>query len=135
MRWLLASLLAGLCLAATCDSRLFDADGMLGLLGQDMEIACFIAPDLARGVVTELGRLQVACASGDRLTAERAAHTMKGLAGSLCAGRIRDLSLACEIAAREQKLKEITEHMPELAGLVSGLEAEVGAWVAAQQPA
>ncbi len=90
-------------------SSLFDPKGMLELLGGEKDIAIFVLPELLQSLSTESGRLKLALESNQRDTASRAAHTLKGLAGTVCSQEVRELALQIEKQTKnpEQALNQI----------------------------
>jgi signal transduction histidine kinase/CheY-like chemotaxis protein/HPt (histidine-containing phosphotransfer) domain-containing protein len=114
---------------------LFDAKGMLELLGDDTEIALMILPDLTQSVLKEFASLQSAWLEGAADIAERAAHTLKGLAGTVCSNEVRELAAKFETAARQGELNSLSAQLPQLEKLTGEMNALIEQWVAQQRPA
>jgi signal transduction histidine kinase/DNA-binding NarL/FixJ family response regulator/HPt (histidine-containing phosphotransfer) domain-containing protein len=115
-------------------SALFDAKGMLELLGGDIEIAQLVLPEMIGNVRQEVETLKRACSSDDASTAERAAHTIKGLAGTVCSSKVRELALDAEISARNGNLATVMQRLPALEKATEGMLDLLGRWLAENQP-
>ncbi len=94
--------------------KLFDPARMLALLGDDMEIALMVLPDLTGSAQKELNTLKAAWLQGDVRLAERAAHTLKGLAATVCSDVVRDQAEVFERVAREQGISGLHDELPAL---------------------
>ena len=72
--------------------------------------------------------IRTALDGGDRLTAERAAHTLKGTAGNIAAGPVEAAAAAVEAAIREDLPREGTDAgLDALASLLDALVADLEA--------
>jgi two-component system, sensor histidine kinase and response regulator len=98
----------------------FDYDGALRRLGGDTELLREVAQFFLEDSPGLLDQLRAALAEGDATTAERSAHSLKGLAANFGAQQAVDAALAIESAARDGKL-------PEAGRLRAGLEQEIAA--------
>jgi PAS domain S-box-containing protein len=94
----------------------FDAAVMLGNFGDDLEMALEVVPAGLEDLDHNLEGLGAALAAGDAATAQRLAHTLKGLAatfggqaGSLLAAEIERLAKAGDLAGIGARYADLTE--------------------------
>ena len=75
-----------------------------------------------------------ALAAGDMATAQRAAHTLKGVSGTIGATEIPHLADAVENAIRaEQPLEAVTQALTALDAPLTALMQALGDWLRANQ--
>ena len=86
----------------------------------------------AAGQKDAASQIRQALAAGDKATAERLAHTLKGVSGNVGAVNVQDRAAAVELAIRNgQAAAEVEAHLqclePPLAELVQGLQEQLPA--------
>ena len=113
---------------------LFDPKSMLTLLGNDEEIALLILPDLTVSTRKELETLKTSWLAGDVKKAERAAHTLKGLAATVCSEDVRKLAAEFERTAREHGVDTMQDQLADLERITTGMNALIEQWVDQHQP-
>ncbi|MES2412427.1 MAG: response regulator [Pseudomonadota bacterium] len=80
--------------------------------------------------------IRLALAADDAATAQRAAHTLKGVSGTIGAKNVSLLAAAVETAIREkQDSDQVAQAISELADPLSALTATLHAWLALHAPA
>lgn len=78
---------------------------------------------MAQDMPLQFQRLQNAAEAGDGPSAALHAHTIKGQAATVCAGRLRDAAQSVEMAAKEERLDEVRGQLAALDGLIRDLIA------------
>jgi HPt (histidine-containing phosphotransfer) domain-containing protein len=91
---------------STSDASLFDASMMLGNIGGDVELFRQLIRLFLERHHTMVHDIEVAIAQSDRVGLERAAHSMKGTAGNLCAPDVVLLAGQLEAIGRLGTLAE-----------------------------
>jgi signal transduction histidine kinase/DNA-binding response OmpR family regulator len=92
----------------------FDAGGMLHNLGNDAEMARMLIASLLEEVPVSLAGLSAALVQQDAATASRAAHTLKGMAATGGAGRLRATALGIEQLCQAGQWTDAQGCLPEL---------------------
>jgi two-component system, sensor histidine kinase and response regulator len=92
----------------------FDAEAMLKNLSGQVVIALPMLESLLTDVPERQSALTAALAAGDGPSAQREAHTLKGLAGNGGAPRLQTLSWQIEVLCREGRLAAAGERLAEL---------------------
>jgi two-component system, sensor histidine kinase and response regulator len=87
-------------------NAIFDYDGALKRLGGDEELFREIAQFFLEDSPGLIDQLRSALAVRDATSAERAAHSLKGLAGNFGAKQAVETALAIEVLAKDGKLAE-----------------------------
>jgi response regulator RpfG family c-di-GMP phosphodiesterase/signal transduction histidine kinase len=105
--------------AAPADLPGLDPAAGLGRMAGRQDLYLDVLAQFASDQGDAPARIRAALAAGDPGTAERLAHTLKGLAGTLGAGPVEAWSADLEAAIRRRETPEA------LATLVDGLEARV----------
>ncbi|MFM8770044.1 MAG: response regulator, partial [Rubrivivax sp.] len=101
-----------------------DLQEALANIGGNRALLRKLLADLAQDHAQDGHRLQAALETGDRVLAERMAHTLKGVAGTLGAKRLQTASAALEAALRVRDGSGHGAAAPhDLGGLVSGVKA------------
>jgi CheY-like chemotaxis protein/HPt (histidine-containing phosphotransfer) domain-containing protein len=95
-------------------SAVFDRDAVLAPLGGDREIAIILIDGLIADLPGALDALEHSLGAGDAETAERHAHTIKGLAAGGGASQLRDAARRIEQLCRDGVLDEALRRLPEL---------------------
>ncbi len=114
---------------AAGDGPLFDPAAMLEQFGGDRDILMAVLGDVVDGIVTEVVQLKATLEARDLDGACRAAHTLKGLAGSACCGVLQNLALAVETSGHKGNLAAMAEHLPELEKQGAELRTAALAWL------
>jgi CheY-like chemotaxis protein len=91
---------------STSDASLFDASTMLANIGGDVELFDQLIRLFLERHRTMVQDIEVAIAQADRAELERAAHSMKGTAGNLCAPDVVLLASQLEAIGRLGTLAE-----------------------------
>ena len=120
-------------LRPTNSQSLFDPKHMLSLLGNDMEIALMILPDLTESVIKEFNTLKDAWDRGDVAVAERAAHTLKGLAATVCSEEVRSQAEFFERTAREDGISHLHDKLPALEAAALEMNSLIKQWLDQQK--
>ncbi|CAL96561.1 response regulator [Azoarcus olearius] len=115
--------------------RAFDADLALDQMAGDLDIAREILPEAVAALFGETASLRLAVEAADGETCVRAAHTAKGLAGTVCSAEAVDAALAIELAARAGDFATVTQLLPGWTHLLEVLAADVDRWLAESRPA
>lgn len=110
---------------------MFDADAMMRNFAGHRSIAIVMLESLMTDLPERLDALSSALAGGDPATAQREAHTIKGLGGNGGAGLLRDLALQIENQCRAGSLDEARRGMPALDKEVRAVLAEWRVFLAA----
>ena len=92
----------------------FDAAAMMHNLADDRDLAVALLPSLQDDLHAGLAQLASALHAGDGETARRAAHTIKGLAASGGALRLRSLAFDAEQFCQAGQLAEACRLLPAL---------------------
>jgi CheY-like chemotaxis protein/HPt (histidine-containing phosphotransfer) domain-containing protein len=95
-------------------AAVFDVGAMLRNLGNDTEMAQMLLASLLEEVPVILAGLSAALAQQDTSTADRAAHTLKGMAASAGAGRLRATALGIEQLCQTGQVTDAQGRLPEL---------------------
>jgi HPt (histidine-containing phosphotransfer) domain-containing protein len=87
---------------------------LLDRIDDDLDLAEELAAIFREDTPGQIARLSEALDSGDRETAERLSHSIKGASASVGAEPMRKVALTMEMACREGNLQEAAESLPEL---------------------
>ncbi len=109
---------------------MFDANAMLRNFSGHRSIAVAMLESLLTDLPERVEALSSGFADGDLDTAEREAHTIKGLAGNGGAPLLRDLALEIESCCRDGFLEEARRKFPDLGAEADCVLAEWGAFLA-----
>jgi CheY-like chemotaxis protein/HPt (histidine-containing phosphotransfer) domain-containing protein len=112
----------------------FKPECLLERMGDDLEIARLILPELIGGMPDEAAKLRAALIEQDIEVTVRAAHTLKGLAASACCEPARDIALAIEAAARIGDLASISAALPDLETEITRFQVAARAWLEKHSP-
>ncbi len=118
-------------------AALLDRPTALRRLGGNAELLARLEARFVQSEADAPQRIAAALAGGDRDAALRAAHTLKGLAASLCANRLTDCAAVLEAALHEAAgpadeaalaavaatLREVTEHLSAQSHVSAGRDA------------
>lgn len=116
----------------TIDRETFDREAALTLVDGDEELLTELVEQFLEDYGPLLAELRSALEGGDAETAARAAHTLKGSASTLAAGRAAAAAYTVERLAREGKLGEAAQAAQALETSVRQL---VGVLKTPSQPA
>lgn len=107
----------------------FDADELSRWYDNDIEaiqeLVGLVQHDLPRYVET----LEAAADAGDLVAVARAAHTIKGAVGNVCALRLCGVTEAVEQSARAADAARLTALRPEFRQSVADLLTALAAWM------
>lgn len=103
---------------------MFDVDAMMRNFSGHRSIAVAMVESLLTDVPERIEALSAALADGDLPTAEREAHTVKGLGGNGGAPRLRDLALQIESCCRAGRQDDARLKLPDLAAEAQSVVVE-----------
>lgn len=103
---------------------MFDAEAMLRNFSGHHCIAVATLESLMIDIPERMQALAVAFAGGDMAVLQREAHTIKGLAGSGGAPRLRELVLEIETCCRNGLLEDVGRKLPALRAEVDSILVE-----------
>lgn len=89
-------------------------DTVLEQCGGKAEIAGMVLDEFLNQVPTDIGEMEQCLASGDLITAGKAAHRLKGTAGVLGAAKLHPLCASMELAGKEQRADDAAKFLVEL---------------------
>ena len=118
-----AALLAG-------EETFFDAEQMLDLLGNDVELGEIILASGIPGMAAELRTLSACYASHDGTGVSRSAHTIKGLGATFGSSALANASRALEVAAVGDDRLLIEGRIKALEIAVEKFSQQASAWLA-----
>ncbi len=110
----------------------FDPEQMLLQMGDELAMVLEFLPEIVNGLFAEIEKLHKALNDGDAPTAQRAAHTAKGLAATACSLTTTALARAMEVAAGNADLNSVREQMPQFECAVQALADDARQWLASQ---
>ena len=109
---------------------MFDADAMMRNFSGHRSIAVAMLESLVTDVPERIAALSSALAEGDLASAEREAHTLKGLGGNGGAPLLRDLALRLESCCRDGQLEDARRTLPDLGSEADRVLAEWSSFLA-----
>ena len=92
-----------------------------------------ILPDLTESVIKEFNTLKEAWDRGDVAVAERAAHTLKGLAATVCSEEVRSQAEFFERTAREDGISHLHDKLPALEAAALEMNSLIKQWLDQQK--
>jgi HPt (histidine-containing phosphotransfer) domain-containing protein len=108
----------------------FDADAMMRNFSGHRSIAVAMLESLVTDVPERIAALSSSLNGGDLASAEREAHTLKGLGGNGGAPLLRDLAEEIESRCRDGRLEEARRKLPDLGSEADRVLAEWSAFLA-----
>lgn len=109
--------------SAASDTPVFDRAGLLSRLMDDADLVRAVVEVFLADIPGQLDVLETAVASGDRDTAERVAHSLKGAASNVGGDLFRDVAAALEDLAHKCDLRAASARLPELRAQFGRLRA------------
>jgi len=111
-------------------------DSSAGLLstGGDPKLLNELVAIFLQTIPDQLAILETAIDSGDRTTAGREAHSLKGAAGALGATGIRELAVAIEAQAGHDDLEAVRPLIDEIQSMVTQLRQEHASGLILENP-
>ena len=92
----------------------FDRQSFVERLMDDEEFALEIVREYISDNPVQIGMLKESLRTNDAKATERIAHSIKGVAATLCAERVRAVALDIEKAAHADDLQSAARHIPDL---------------------
>jgi len=108
---------------------LFLPENLLDNMGQDLELTQLILPDLPASLRHELTVIQQALATQDAMTAERAAHTLKGLAATACSPLLEAQARALEEGVSSGQMTHLTTQIEQLHAEIARYAVQSSDWL------
>jgi CheY-like chemotaxis protein len=96
------------------ETPVFDKAGMMSRLMDDEELALMVVEGFLDDIPQQIEALRGYLEAGDVHSAERQAHTMKGVSANVGGERLRDVASELEKAGKAGDLAVITTRLPEL---------------------
>ena len=109
-----------------------DIDTALRNVGGNRSLLRKLLADLVEDHAQDVQVLEAALAAGDTVQAQRMAHTLKGVAGTLGATALQQTSAHLERALRQGQTDLIQDLMEPLRGALTPLMASLREWVQAE---
>jgi CheY-like chemotaxis protein/HPt (histidine-containing phosphotransfer) domain-containing protein len=93
---------------------LFDEADILNRMDNDRDFVRMILDESLEELPRQLEALRESCRGSDAKTIRGLAHTLKGMAGNISTGTLRDVAARMEAAAKEDDLVTVQGLLPEL---------------------
>ncbi len=111
--------------ATTASDPVFDSVGFMDRVMGDVALAKKVLNKFLEAVPRDLVSLKEQMAREDHVSAERQAHTLKGLALNIGGPRLRSAASELEVAIREGKMSRAPELFQELEAQFASLKDEI----------